>query len=87
MGAFLAESSLDDVSDLLNILEPLFGGNNKVTKAIPSDLEDDSTASPSKSSVKIPKTSCASLASAAIAGWSLLITVMSPEFLAQRASK
>ena len=87
MGAFLAESSLDDISNLLNILEPLFGAQGKEIKSVPSDLDDNVPASPSKSSVKIPKSSCASLASSAIAGWSLLITVMPSEFLMKRASK
>lgn len=40
-------------------------------------------ASPAKG-VKIPKTSTTSLASAAVSGWSLLLTVMSREYLSSR---
>lgn len=91
-GAFLAESCTQDISNLLTILEPLFGagGKGKKNGAITSEDDvngdsDDVGASPSKT--KIPKTSNCSLASAAIAGWSLLITLMSREYLALRVHR
>ncbi|CAG7674130.1 unnamed protein product, partial [Allacma fusca] len=90
LGAYLAESCLDDVYNLLSILEPLFGVKGKKTST--SEEEDtavetiDVSTSPSKA-VKIPKNSCGNLASAAIASWSLLITLMPPEYLKQRSMK
>ena len=89
LGAFLAESCLDDVSNLLGILEPLFGLKGKKGTSDEEEIKVetiDVITSPSKA-VKIPKTSCGSLASAAIASWSLLITLMPPEYLKPRSVK
>jgi len=82
MGAFLAESSLDDVSNLLNVLEPLFMLNNAAGSKASSDDENSS-----KGPSKVIRESCGSLGAAAIAGWSLLITLMPAEFLTRKAKK
>jgi len=71
----------------LTILEPLFG--SKFVIKPESNVAEKSDAfgigaSPAKAPMKISKTSSTSLTAAAISGWSLLITIMGPEYLAAR---
>lgn len=80
MLAFIAESSLDDISNLLNVLEPLFLLTNAAGSKSSSDDE-------TKGPAKVVRESCGSLAASAIAGWSLLITLMPAEFLSRKAKK
>lgn len=82
-GAFIAEGSHTDAMKLITILEPLFGAGvkNKRTAS-----EEESAIQPeSNKTTKIPKNSSTALASAAMSGWSLLLTLMSEEYLSGRA--
>lgn len=95
IGGLLAETCLQDVANLVTILEPLFGGgmktkNDKFLQAegVEKLVVEKSDAfgigaSPAKS-IKIPKASTSILAAAALSGWSLLLTIMTPDYLSTR---
>ncbi|XP_021957699.1 interferon-related developmental regulator 2 isoform X2 [Folsomia candida] len=93
IGGLLAETCLQDVANLITLLEPLFGAkgeklvNNKdVEKLVEKSDAFGIGASPAKS-VKIPKASTSVLAATAISGWSLLLTIMSPDYLSTRVHR
>jgi hypothetical protein len=81
----LAETSLHDTATILLFLEPLFRVK-KMTKE--PELADafGIGASPAKT-VKVPKAVNNVLACSALAGFTLLLTVLSKEYLAPRLEK
>lgn len=82
-GAFVAEGCPTDVMKIIAILEPLFGAGVKNKRTVSE--EESAAQSDSNKTVKIPKNSSPALASAALSGWSLLLTLMSEEYLNGRA--
>ncbi|ODN04821.1 Interferon-related developmental regulator 1 [Orchesella cincta] len=82
-GAFISEGCSTDVMKIITVLEPLFGCGTKSKRTLSED--ENSAHSDGAKSVKIPKNSSTALAAAAMSGWSLLITLMSDEYLNSRA--
>ena len=80
----MAETCLQDVASLIYTIEPLFGLHAKNTATTNNGHSSESDHEGVTNVTKIPKNSCGNLASAAISGWTLLLTVMGSEFLDRR---
>jgi len=80
----LAETCLQDVVTLLHTIEPLLGLHAKNTATTNNGHSSESDHEGTTNVIKIPKNSCGNLVSAAVSGWTLLLTVIGSEFSDRR---